>query len=301
MTRPHAVVARSAPFGATTALDALVEASKAVGLDARDAELVRLGSNAVFRFRHASVVGRVAPSEARFESARHEVAVARWLAEAGVPAVRALNVTQPLVVQHRVVTFWESASDAVEYGSTVELGLLLRQLHGLTSPLELPACDPIGRALNRLRNLDGEYVPFLVHRIEQLREPYSQLTFALPIGVIHGDANVGNVIRDRDGRAIFSDLESVSTGPREWDLVQTALFYERLGWHTLEEYRGLIDTYGFDIMSWSGYPVMRDLRELFMVAWLAEKTVSDTSLAAELAVRVRALQTGASRRDWRPL
>jgi hypothetical protein len=301
MARPHAVAARSEPFGPTTALAALIEASRTVGLDARDAELVRVGSNAVFRYRPASVVGRVASSEARFESARREVAVARWLAEAGVPAVRALNVTQPLVAQHRVVTFWESASDAVEYGSTVELGLLLRQLHGRTSPLELPVCDPIGRALNRLQNLDGEYAPFLFDRIEQLREPYSRLTFALPIGVIHGDANVGNVIRDRAGHAILSDLDGVSIGPREWDLVQTALFYERLGWHTFEEYRGLVDSYGFDIMTWAGYPVMRDLRELVMVAWLAEKAASDATLTTELVLRVRALQTGASRRDWRPL
>jgi aminoglycoside phosphotransferase (APT) family kinase protein len=299
MARTPAAVAT--PFGATTALAALVEASKAVGLDPRDAELVRVGSNAVFRYRHVPIVGRVAPSEARFESARREVAVARWLAEAGVPAVRALDVTQPLVAQHRVVTFWESASDSVEYGSTVELGLLLRQLHSLTSPLDLPACDPIGRALNRLRNLDGEYAPFLLDRIDQLREPYSQLTFALPTGVIHGDANVGNVIRDRHGRAILSDLDGVSTGSREWDLVQTALFYERLGWHTLNEYRGLVDSYGFDIMTWDGYPIMRDLRELVMVAWLAEKSASDAGLATELAIRVRALQTGASRRDWRPL
>jgi aminoglycoside phosphotransferase (APT) family kinase protein len=200
-----------------------------------------------------------------------------------------------------VVTFWESASDVVDYGSTRELGLLLRQLHALTAPLTLPACDPIGRALDRLDNLEGEYIPFLSDRIQQLREPYSQLTFALPIGVIHGDANVGNVIRDRDGQAIFSDLDGVSIGPREWDLVQTALFYERLGWHTLEEYQGLVDSYGFDIMGWDGYPVMRDLRELVMVAWLAEKAASDTTLATELAIRVRALQTGASRRDWRPL
>jgi hypothetical protein len=101
MARPHAVLAKSAPYGATTALAALVEASSVFGLDPGDAELVRVGSNAVFRYRHASVVGRVAPSEARFESARREVAVARWLADAGVPAVRALNVRQPLIGKHR--------------------------------------------------------------------------------------------------------------------------------------------------------------------------------------------------------
>ena len=47
-------------------------------------------------------------------------AVAKWLAEAGVPAVRALDVLQPLVSQNRVVTFWESASDEVVYGTTAE-------------------------------------------------------------------------------------------------------------------------------------------------------------------------------------
>src|SRR5689334_1502578 len=46
-------------------------------------------------------------------------------------------------------------------------------------------------------------------------------------------------ILDEHMQAVLIDLDSVSIGPREWDLIQTALFADRLGWHTTEEYRTL--------------------------------------------------------------
>jgi aminoglycoside phosphotransferase (APT) family kinase protein len=97
------------------------------------------------------------------------------------------------------------------------------------------------------------------------------LTFGLPPGVVHGDASVGNVIRDRDGHPLLADLDGFAVGTREWDLVLTALYYENFGWHTAEEYRTFADTYGYDVMAWSGYPVLRDVREFLMVAWLSQK------------------------------
>lgn len=301
MSAPRVVEATPTRPDATKARTALVAAANQTGLDATGAELVRIGSNAVFRFQGAPVIGRVAPSESRLESASREIAVARWLLNAEVPAVRALDVAQPSVTQGCVVTFWESASDKVEYGTTVELGALLRQLHALTPPFALPAHDPIGRAFGRLRTFEGQYKGFLADRCEALREDYARLTFELEPGVIHGDANVGNVIRDRLDRALLSDLDGFSIGPREWDLILTALYYEHYGWHTANEYRGLVDAYGFDVMAWSGYRVMRDVRELLMVVWLAEKSMSDETVGAELATRIRALKTGGSRRDWQPL
>jgi aminoglycoside phosphotransferase (APT) family kinase protein len=300
MNTPRSVEAAPAKLDADSARTALVAAASQAGLDATDAELVRIGSNAVFRFRGSPVIGRLAPSEDRLESAKREIAVARWLLDAGVPAVRALGIPQPLVSEGRVVTFWESASDDVKYGTTVELGALLRQLHTLTPPLPLPTYDPIARAYGRLRTFTGKDKDFLAERCEALREDYSQLAFELEPGVIHGDANVGNVIRDRSNRALLADLDGFSIGPREWDLILTALYYERFGWHTAAEYRGLVESYGFDVMAWSGYPVMRDVRELLMVVWLADKSMSDEAAAAELTTRVRALKTGGSRRDWQP-
>jgi Phosphotransferase enzyme family len=88
-------------------------------------------------------------------------------------------------------------------------------------------------------------------------------------GTVHGDASVGNVIRDRDGHPLLADLDGFAIGPREWDLVLTALYYENFGWHTAEEYRTFADTYGYDVMAWPGHPVLRDVREFLMVAWEA--------------------------------
>ena len=123
----------------------------------------------------------------------------------------------------------------------------------------------------------------------------------LPYGIIHVDANVGNVIRDRDGGAILIDLDSVSLGQREWDLVLTALYYERYGWHTREQYEAFVFHYGFDVMNWPGYPVLADLRELLMVAWLGGKVDGEPEVRVEFDRRIRAVRTDGDRHDWRPL
>jgi hypothetical protein len=43
------------------------------------------------------------------------------------------------------------------------------------------------------------------------------------------------------------------------DLALTAIYYVSFGWHTREEYAEFAETYGFDIMGWPGYPVMRSV------------------------------------------
>ena len=136
---------------------------------------------------------------------------------------------------------------------------------------------------------------FIGDRLRELRQQYEDLTFVLPAGVIHGDANVGNVILSRDGKPVLIDLDSFCVGPREWDLVQTALFYERFGWHTEDEYRTFVDVYGFDIMEWPGYPVLAGYREISMTLWLAGKAENDE------AVRSRGPQASRGHQDrWEP-
>ncbi|HLI38676.1 MAG TPA: aminoglycoside phosphotransferase family protein, partial [Streptosporangiaceae bacterium] len=72
------------------------------------------------------------------------------------------------------------------------------------------------------------------------------------------------------------------------------------GWHTREEYETFAHVYGFDIMSWSGYPIMREVREFLMVTWLIQKVHESETTAAEARKRITTLRTGASRRDWQP-
>jgi aminoglycoside phosphotransferase (APT) family kinase protein len=50
----------------------------------------------------------------------------------------------------------------------------------------------------------------------------------LPGGVIHGQAEIGNVLLRADD-PVFIDFECVATGPREWDLIDTAVTMTRFG------------------------------------------------------------------------
>jgi aminoglycoside phosphotransferase (APT) family kinase protein len=279
-------------------------ACEAVGLDAEDADLMRLGSNAVYHLA-APIVARIAPQAGK-QDARKAVAVARWLASVDYPAVRALDVEQPAVIDGRVVTFWEAVSDDGDtYASTSEVAEVLVRLHALDAPADLglePTC-PFDRADDRIEAttwLTQDDRAFLRARLPDLQARYADLSFVLPPGVIHGDANVGNVLHNQQGKPVVIDLDGFAVGPREWDLIQTAIFYDRFGWHTREEYKAFVNVYGFDIMEWAGYPVLRDAREFLMVTWLSQKADESERTAAEARKRISALRSGASRRDWLP-
>jgi hypothetical protein len=99
---------------------------------------------------------------------------------------------------------------------------------------------------------------------------------------------------------VLIDLDGFATGPREWDLILTAIYYDSFGWHTRQEYEAFARVYGFDIMQWPGYPVLRSIREFLMVTWVIQKAAESDLVAAEARKRISALHTGASRKDWQP-
>ncbi|MGY5015032.1 phosphotransferase family protein [Streptomyces sp. 900105755] len=284
----------------------LQEACVTAGLDFRGAELLRLGSNAVYRLTSLPVIVRIARDRSVLADMDRAVGVARWLGAHDFPAMRVpASVTQPLVVGGLVVTFWESVQDREEYATVAELADLLRRLHWLEEPesLRLPYFDPLAKLAASLEGLDGisaEDRTFLDERAARLAKDYDRLDFVLPFGMIHGDASIGNILRHRDGHAVLIDLDGFALAPREWDLIQTAMFYDRYGWHTEVEYAEFVHRYGFDVMNWPGYETLADLRELMMVAWLGHQVTTSDSAAAEFARRVRSLRTGDGRDEWGP-
>ncbi|RLU80474.1 aminoglycoside phosphotransferase [Streptomyces griseocarneus] len=297
---------RGEDFTAEVAGRVLVAACRAVGLDAAGAELLRLGSNAVYRLASAPVIVRVARDpDCRAEMER-TVRVARWLEGEDFPATRLLpGVQQPLEAGGRVVTFWQSDQDHEEYATVEELADLLRRLHWLEEPeaLGLTYFDPFAKVWTALRGLNGigaDDRAFLETRATSLNKAYDKLDFVLPFGAIHGDANIGNVLRGRNGRAVLIDLDGFALAPREWDLILTALYYDRFGWHSGREYEAFVYRYGFDIMNWPGYEILADVRELMMVLWIGQQVLMSEKAAEEFARRVKALRTGGSRRDWQP-
>jgi aminoglycoside phosphotransferase (APT) family kinase protein len=285
--------------------DILERACTIAGINADGAQLMRVGSNSVYRLKD-HIIARVSRPGADPDQVRRTVAVARWLESVGYPAVRVVDVEQPVMVDGHLVTFWESVSDdGDQYASVTEFAELLRRLHDLNPPpdLRLPELAPFANAPRRIEAstwLNPEDRALLTTMLPQLRAAYAGLEFPLPPGVIHGDANVGNVLRDERGHPVMIDLDGFAVGPREWDLVLTAIYYDSFGWHTTEEYRDFVRVYDYDIMTWPGYPVMKAVREFLMVTWMIQKAPESEQAAAESAKRLAALRTGASRKDWEP-
>ncbi|MFD8766229.1 phosphotransferase family protein [Streptomyces mirabilis] len=284
----------------------LREACGTAGLDPEGAELLRLGSNAVYRLSGSPVIVRIARDPDALEEMERAVRVARWLEAEDLPATRVpAGVMQPLVVGSRVVTFWESVQEREEYATVEELPDLLRRLHWLEEPesLRLPYFDPFAKLSASLGRMDGvteDDRTFLEERAGKLNKDYDRLDFVLPFGMVHGDASIGNVLRHRDGHAVLIDLDGFALAPREWDLIQTAMFYDRYGWHTKAEYAEFVHRYGFDLMNWPGYETLADLRELMMVAWLGHQVATSKRSADEFSRRLESLRIDGNRHGWNP-
>ncbi|WP_260463732.1 phosphotransferase enzyme family protein [Streptomyces sp. TRM72054] len=183
------------------------------------------------------------------------------------------------------------------------MGELLRRLHGLEPPnFPLPELRPFDKVKQRLGRAEirVETRAYLAGLAEELAAVCQELEFVLPPGHLHGDFNVGNVLRDAEGHPQVIDLDGFVTGPREWDLIQMAMYYDSFGWHTEAEYADFADGYGLDVRQWSGYTVLRSVRELLMVTWLSQNAGADPRAAEEVEKRVETLRSGGSRLAWAP-
>ncbi len=107
------------------------------------------------------------------------------------------------------------------------------------------------------------------------------------------------MLRDDHGNPVVIDLDDFATGPREWDLIQTAIYYDRFGWHTHEEYETFTRVYGYDLLQWPGYPVLAAVREFIMVTWMILKAAESGRTSAEARKRIHAAYRG-TRKDWEP-
>ncbi|MFI6959626.1 phosphotransferase enzyme family protein [Nocardia sp. NPDC050408] len=283
------------------------QACRRVGLDPCGAELLRLGENMLFRLSSAPVVVRVARDLGHLDDAAKEVAVSDWLAAQHFPAARTFEIPdqqQPLVVDGHPVTFWRfipgRPANIDEAGI---LGGLLRRLHQLERPeedLDLPPVNGFGHIPARLA---GAPIPdadkdFLRHRVAELEQELAALEFRLPATAIHGDAHVKNIMIAPDGAATLIDLEAFAYGFAEWDLAKTAA-ETSMGMLAERDYEAFAEAYGYDITSWSGFTVLRQVMQVKMITWLAQNVDHSERIATEYAKRIATIRTGVLTEPWR--
>lgn len=211
------------------ALRAAVAVARELGLAVTDPEILRDRGNLIVHLRPSPVVARVATlSQAlRPDLGRlaREVAVARFLAEAGAPVVGPSTEVDPGPHVHDglSLSFWRYVDDTGSAPDPAEAGRRLRICHEA-----LTGCETTERPLalldeaegwlrdltesGRLAPADAELLAAAARTVRERAE-----SLDLPLQVVHGDAHLGNAIATPDG-PLWSDWEDVCLAPREWDL-----------------------------------------------------------------------------------
>lgn len=278
------------------ARDVLASADLATG----PAELLALGENAVFAA--GDLVVKVGRDAELLDRARRELDIAVWLAEAGVPAVRAAEPKARLVEGHPV-TVWHRLPDAVRPAEARDLAELLRVVHALPSPsFALPPRELLGGVERWLRlagdAIDSADAAYLRERRDGFAAAAAALTPHLEPGPIHGDALPRNVHVGPDG-PVLVDLETFSSDLREHDLVVMALSRDRYG-VPAEHYDAFTAAYGWDVREWEGCSVLRGARETASCAWVAQHAPTNPKALAEFERRVASLRDGDETVRWYP-
>ncbi|WP_395371671.1 phosphotransferase enzyme family protein [Streptomyces tubercidicus] len=288
-----------------SATQALLTACKVAGLRADQADLLRLGENAIYALPHEGLVVRVARSDGEDTGRKvaKELAVARWLMSRGFPAVGPRDdLTQPLRAEGRLVTFWEYIPPSRTEPGLTNLAMLLREFHTLPEPdFALPALDPFPTMWRRLEHAHGvkkQDVDFLSEACARSETLFHDVVAQHPTGLIHGDAHRGNLL-GRGDQVLLIDYEAVAVGPQAWDLLPTAIAVDRFALPRLE-YDAFCRSYGQDVTSSEGYEELRTVRELGMTTWLMQNAQSGAA-AEEFTVRMESLRKGDRERHWHAL
>lgn len=284
--------------------DALAAACAAAGMDSSGAEVIYQRANTVYKLASVPVVARLrytSGSAAVLERLSASVQVTGWLKEMGFPAVRPLDVPQPVAAHGYLVTFWHYVP-SYEPGrrDIAALASLLRELHALPPPpVRLPATAPLGSVradAAACKWLTDSQRGWLTARCGELERQYADADSTLGYGLVHGDAHAGNLIHG-PGAVVLCDWDGVSYGPREQDLIPVRLGY-RYG--RPDEWEQLRRIYQIDPSTLPLLPLLERMRELRAVA--AYLRLADVPKArTEASHRIGDMMSGTQREPWRAL
>ncbi len=289
-------------FSPTTTRRIVEVACRSVGLDAASAVVLRHQTNGVYQLVTAPVVVKVA-RPGRYQL-RQVPSLVQWLLARSVPTVPLLgHIAQPLEVEGYVVTLWRYLPQTrpILAGDIAEP---LASLHRAPMPpVKLPRLDALASirsSIERSRILTVEERTILRGKWERLTELVSRLSYEQPSRLLHGDPQHRNMLWDDNAdRSVLCDWDSAVIGPIEWDLVTIEVHCRRFG-RPEHEYRTFCDRYGADIRAWTGYSVLRDLRELRMITSNARKSLPDSPEVREVHRRIARLDAGPAE-QWRIL
>jgi len=279
-----------------------------------DARLIRFTMNAVWAVDRHQLVVRMTPGRDAAATTARLVVTAQLLHLAGAPIAPLADIAQPIHMQGWSATIWRQLPPLT--GPTTHPTMLatpLRELHAAPVPLEeLPSWDIVGKTEKRIAKVSeatgearlfleqialrdvglplGKLIDVLCAKVASVRLGLRQPSWILPIGVLHGDAHTGNLLR-RGSQVVWCDLDSVCVGPPEWDLIPAAFGPKRFG-RNRADYDRFAAAYGFDVTASPMWPVLAELREVQAVTSVLPNLYGRPMLAHEVGRRLRSIIHG---------
>ncbi|KJY28446.1 aminoglycoside phosphotransferase [Streptomyces sp. NRRL S-495] len=272
----------------------LHDACRRIGVDTAGAEMLRGHTNAVFLLKAAGVVAKIARAGTPVDDVERTVQLVRWLSAQSFPTVELLPVEQPVLVGVHAVTFWQYLPQPEHPVPAAHLAVPLLMLHRLPPPpfgvRPLDTVGAIRRSIAAITNLSPAETSFLRQRLSALESALADVDYVLRPGLLQGDPQHRNALHHGE-TAVLCDWDTACFGPPELDLVTVEIHCRRFGYGR-SHYQRFADAYGFDVTAWSGYAVLRDLRELRMITTNAKRAAAGSPALAEVRRRVGGLRRG---------
>jgi aminoglycoside phosphotransferase (APT) family kinase protein len=272
------------------------------GVGTTDGVLIRSGTALLVRFGPLLIR---AWEPARAATAHREVAVARALAAAGVPAVRLVEpLDQPVVAAGGVLTVWRWLDLEPGAVSPAELGSLAGRLRRATAGHhDIPAFDPLGMIRGLLRTTEPAGAEAAVDladlgaMVDGVEAAWTEAARADPAGtgVVHGDLHRLNVLRSSEG-PVLADLEMAGAGPPSYDSAPAAVAVRRYGADPAD-LDAFLAAAGHDPRPWPGFEVCCRVYELWVTAWALAGRTGAAEVGREARTRMAALR-GESDDRW---
>jgi hypothetical protein len=272
-----------------------------VGLNPSTATLLHQHATGIWLLPADQLVARISRCPDDRGRIARAVSITRWLAAQDFPVTVPADINQPIEVNAACVTFWHYYPQASRSKpGAAALGGLLRQLHQLPQPpVPLGDYEPLVRLVNALADnppVADDDLAWLAERRLQLIAAYRELHSELGIGWIHGDAYPGNTLWN-DDQVVLGDWDEVARGPRELDLTNTHQGV-RMGRPATERH-AFTRAYGWDVTTWPGFPVLRQIRDLHTLgAYINRASRGDPIATRELNHRIRTLRTNDTTTRW---
>ena len=134
--------------------------------------------------------------------------------------------------------------------------------------------------------------------LTELRARREQRPDGLAWAPIHGDAWEGNVVTTNTGTTLFLDLERASIGPPESDLISTAIKHSSFGWIDRDLNDEFARAYGYDVTTWVGLSLLRDLREMRMTCMATQAAGRQPELTDQAQLGLDCLRGRRGSRPW---